>query len=308
MKKGRTSVWDKVFGANRILPPEDGDDVNLFTVNAASHVHVDVTEQEAIPAVNVLNGFTGAQIALTAHSNIWKGELDPEYKCVAEKLWDWWIPEKGRVGVPEKHIDDIEDYVRTISRFRPVYAKREGRPLVLTKYQTFADYYRAPRAIGIDNEGREVDFVPEKDDIDLHSTCYWYNARLSHYYTVENRVCDEQPPDDLITIAALTLGLLSALPEAWEELASLDWQALRESREAACRDGLDGEAEGLRLLDLAQKLVGLAGLGLRRRGLGEERFLDPLERRILEKQCPADEARHFFETGGIDELLRRRKL
>ncbi|MBN1859294.1 hypothetical protein JW848_08830, partial [Candidatus Bipolaricaulota bacterium] len=73
MRKGRTSVWDKVFRSNRHISEEDGDDVHLFTINTASHVHVSVPIKKAVAAVNVLNGFAGAQIALTADSNIWRG-------------------------------------------------------------------------------------------------------------------------------------------------------------------------------------------------------------------------------------------
>ncbi|NQT87312.1 hypothetical protein HQ560_11140, partial [bacterium] len=37
MKKSRTSVWDRIFTSNRHVAPEDGDDMHLFTINAASH-------------------------------------------------------------------------------------------------------------------------------------------------------------------------------------------------------------------------------------------------------------------------------
>jgi gamma-glutamylcysteine synthetase len=192
MKKTRTSVWEGTFGPDRIIPAEEGGDVCLFTVNAASHVHVGVPREEAISAVNVLNGFAGAQIALTAHSNVWKGGIDPEYKCAAEKLWDWWIPEPGRVGMPEKRFADLADYVDTVASFRPVYVKRDGQPIVLKRYGSFAEYFASGRAVGEDIDGKERVVVPEAADIDLHCTCYWHNARLSRYYTVENRANDQQ--------------------------------------------------------------------------------------------------------------------
>jgi len=68
MKKSRSSVWEKVFKSNNHIPEQDGDDVHLFTINAATHVHVSVSQEEAIPLVNVLNGFAGAQIAVMANS------------------------------------------------------------------------------------------------------------------------------------------------------------------------------------------------------------------------------------------------
>ena len=309
MKKSRTCFWDKVFGGNRCLCEDDGDDVCLFTINAATHVHVSVSKEEAVRAVNVLNGFAGAQLALTAHSNVWRGRVDPKYKCVAEKLWDWWMPDRSRVGVPRRPFEDLRDYVRTIAAFRPVFVKRNGTPVVLTRYRSFLEYYQTDRATGIDaKNGREVGVVPDESDIEVHSTCYWYNARLSRYYTVENRVNDQQPPDELVCVAALTLGLLSALDECWEVLGSHDWELLRQAREAACRGGLGARVDGLSLLDLAGEMVELAASGLRKRALGEEQFLAPLQQRLRERTCPADEARALFENGGVDSLVAARTL
>jgi len=308
MKKSRTSVWDKVFASNRHIPPEDGDDMHLFTINAASHVHVSVSPEEAVPAVNVLNGFTGAQIALTAHSNVWRGRLDPQFKCVAEKFWDWWMPQSERVGVPARPFKDLEDYVRAVSDFSPVYVKREGVPIVPKGYDSFSEYCVCERARGEDPNGREVFFEPEHEDFDLHCTCYWFNARLSRYYTVENRVNDEQPPHALPCIAALTLGLMEALPEAQEALSAHDWNHLRQSREAACRDALLGKVNGRTLADLARELLDLAELGLRRRGKGEEKFLDRLEARLREKRSPADETEAMFRDGGVAALVEARAL
>jgi gamma-glutamylcysteine synthetase len=308
MKKTRTSVWDKVFPSNRHVAKKDGDDVHLFTINAASHVHVSVTRKEAIPAVNVLNGFAGAQIALTANSNIWLGRIDPEYKCVAEKFWDWWMPESNRVGVPQRPFNGVKDYVQTIASFRPVYVKRADRPIVMSRYASFAEYYCTGRAVGFDADGREVSFVPEESDIDLHNTCYWFDARLSRYCTVENRVNDQQPPADLSCVAALTLGLVSALPEASRELSRFHWNDLRTAREIACRFGLGGSTDTVTLSELARSMLWLATVGLRRRGLGEEQFLAPLWKRLSQQTCPADEAAQLFSEGGIEALVKDRRL
>jgi len=308
MKKGRTSPWTKVFGSNRHIDRKDGDDLHLFTINAANHVHVSVCPEEAIDAVNVLNGFSGAQIALTANSNIWRGQTDPHYKCVAEKFWDWWMPGSNRVGMPNSPFRDIKDYVHTIANIKPVYVVRNGKPIILEGYKTFEEYYKLGRAVGRDTKGREVSFIPKESDIDVHNSCYWYNARISRYFTVENRVNDQQPPDDLICISAVTLGLVSALSEAKEELSSYHWEELREAREVACRQGLLGKIGEIPLAVVALRMWATARRGLLRRGLGEEKFLKPLEKRLCEFSCPADQAEDLFENGGIDALLNTWRL
>lgn len=308
MKRGRTSPWVTTFGSNRRISKKDGDDVHLFTINAASHVHISTSLEESIDAVNVLNGFSGAQIALTANSNIWQSKIDPDYKCVAEKFWDWWMPDSNRVGVPEEPFDDIKDYVRTVANLKPVYVMRNGKPIMLKKYETFDKYYQTGRAVGVDTNGQEVSFTPEKSDIDLHNSCYWYNARISRYYTVENRANDQQPPDGLLCVSALTLGLVSALSEAKEELLSYDWQILRQMRHLACQHGLQGSKDTSRLIRLALRVLTIARLGLLRRGLGEEKFLKPLEERLCSFECPADRAADIFRTGGAGALVNKWKF
>jgi len=258
--------------------------------------------------VNILNGFCAAQVALTAHSNVWRGSLDPNYKCVAEKFWDWWMPEEGRVGIPEKSFDDLKDYVQTISDFQPVYVKRDGKPVVLTEYDGFAEYYDEEQATGKDINGEEVDIAPEKKDIDLHGTCYWYNARLSHYYTVENRLNDQQPPGELHTIAALTLGLTSAQDKAHEVIKDYNWDTLRDAREEACRRAIEGEMEGLNLADFAAEMLEVAHAGLKKRELGEEEYLQPLHQRLEENRCPADEVEDIFNHEGIEGIIENRCL
>jgi glutamate--cysteine ligase len=210
--------------------------------------------------------------------------------------------------VPEKPFEDLEDYARAIASLRPVYVKRGGMPIVLTSYNSFDEYYRSTEAAGLNLEGREVALRPEEPDIDLHCTCCWHNARLSRYCTVENRSNDQQPPGDLVCVSALTLGLVCALDECWEVVSSYRWEDLREARKAACRSALEGRAGDLSLVELAEKMVKLARRGLLSRGLGEEEFLKPLERRLRERRCPADQAVELFVGGGIRSLLAARAL
>ena len=304
VKKSRTSVWDRIFKSNNHIPEEDGDDMHLFTVNAASHVHVSAPEEDMVALVNVLNGFSSAQIALTAHSSVWKGCVDSRYKCAAETFWDRWIPDAGRVGVPDHPFADLEDYVDSIASFKPVFVKRNDMPILLPDYATFSKYYSSGEASGFDIEGRKVTVTPSPEDLQLHNTLYWFNARISGYYTVENRLNDQQPEDALLAPSALTLGLSSAVGPAWEELSSISWEKLRTARKSACCSGAEDDFS----FELAGKMLGAASAGLKKRGLGEEIFLEPLSMRLKERRCPADRAREIFNSGGMERLLQELKL
>ena len=307
-KKARSCFWEQALPSNQHIPPADGDDVHLFTINAGSHVHVSIGPDNAARAVNVLNGFAGPQIALTAHSPIWQGRRDERYLCVNEKLWDWWEVAKGRVGVPARPFKDLEDYVRTIENLAPIYVKRSGQPVLLPEFEAFGDYYSADSATGRSLEGEAVPLVPKPDDIRVHNSCYWYTARISQYFTVENRVFDQQPPDQLESAAALTLGLVTAASAAWEELARYSWASLRHAREVACRDGLDGATDEFTLADLAGRMLQVADYGLSQRRLGEEKYLEPLRENLRQRSCPATRAKAIFDNSGIDGIVEQLSL
>ncbi len=308
MKKERTSFWDRVFPSNRVIPAEEGDDMHLFTVNAASHVHVSVSQKEAVRAVNVLNGFSGAQLALMGHSSVWRGAVDETYKDVAEMFWDWWEPVKGRVGVPHRSFRDMADYIHTVADFPLVYVKRDCGPVIFKDKPSFAHYFGCASATGQDLSGSDLEITPSPEDLDVHNSCYWYNARISRYYTVENRVYDQQPPADLVTPSALTLGLICAAEEAWEEVSAVSWDTLRASREEGCRAGLGGSVGDLSLRDWAGRMLDLASKGLKIRGRGEERYLETLYERVKAGRNPADEAEALFRRGGISALLEARRI
>ena len=60
------------------------------------------------------------------------------------------------------------------------------------------------------------------------------------------------------------------------------------------------------IASLARRLLELARLGLERRGLGEERFLESLAERLESGRCPADDAVDLFQQGGAETLVEAR--
>ncbi len=307
--KQRTLAWNTLFSEGEIVNDKPRPGLYLFTVNSGSHVHLSLSSaEEAVRATNVFNGFAGAQIALIANSSIWQGKVDTEYQCVAEKFWDWWMPDEARVGLPSQPFTDIKDYGDAIANLRPLYVQRNETPILINHYPTFANYYNCSPAKGKYLSGEEVVVYPESTDINLHNSFYWFTARISRYFTLENRLCDQQPPGNLACPAALSLGLLKALPEAQEELSQFQWSTLKLMREAAMREGLEAEVKGIMLADVARRMLELAMLGLERRRLGEQVYLEPLQRRLTSKQNPAIEANKIFNKGGIKALISDRDI
>jgi gamma-glutamylcysteine synthetase len=309
-RKSRNLFWDKVFGSNRIVPPEDGSDVHLFALSAAHQVHIDVNPEESIEAVNVLNGFAGAQIALSANSNIWQNGVAERAHCLGELFWDWWLgDDRGRAGVPERRFGSLDDYAECIGNYSPVFVRRGDRVIGLPDYKTFKEYYNGhgvKRGIGAD--GNMIDLIPEKDDISLHNTFFWHDARVSRYFTIENRLNDQQPYDEMIVIPALTLGLIENLNEAHSYVSRFEWDTLRKMRDNAIHDGLEASVNGTAVIDQCKEMVDIAERGLAARNKGEEKYIQPLKERIEKRINPAMKAAEVFKSEGLDSFIQNVRI
>ena len=195
-----------------------------------------------------------------------------------------------------------------MNNLSPVFVYRHEEPILINHYSSFADYFGNSQAVGYRLSGEEIEISPLPEDVKLHNSFYWFTARISRYFTIENRLWDQQPPRDLICPAALSLGLLSALSEAQEELNQYNWSTLRLMREAALQEGLEGMVEGIAIADLTKRMLEIATLGLKRRGLGEEKFLESVKQRLLLRQNPATVAGKLFNKGGITALIGDRDI
>jgi len=304
-KKSRNLFWDKMFGSNRIVPPEEGSDVHLFALSAAHQVHIDVGQDESVDAVNVLNGFAGAQIALTANSNIWQNTVAEQAQCLGELFWDWWLgDQRDRAGVPERRFASLDDYADCIGNFSPVFVRRGDEVIGLPDYKTFKEYYTGDGAgKGENADGEKINLEPHPDDISLHNTFFWHDARISRYFTIENRLNDQQPYAEMIVIPALTLGLIENLKEGSEYLRQFNWDTIRTMRDNAIHYGLDASVDGIPVSDQCKNMLDIAKRGLGRRGLGEEKYLDVLYDRLARNENPATKAAELFKSKGLDSYI-----
>lgn len=299
-RKPRHLFWDTVFTSGL---------VHLFALSSDCQVHVDVNEMEAVKALRVLQGYAGAQIALTANATLWRGGLDEGHVDLREAFWEWWLPGDDRVGVPAAPSYSLESYVDRIAEMRPVFVERESGPLGIYDYPTFESYYD-PRgkSAAVTPDGARIEVTPKPEDIDLHDTFNWNTARLSHYGTVENRANCQQPPERMMALPALTVGLVENMEEASCRLEGSSWRELGSFYGEAVGKGPLAKAGGIEAQRLCREMLELSREGLRRRGFGEEYYLDPLEDAAEKGQCPAFETREIFENGGIKAVVERYSL
>lgn len=257
-----------------------------FTTTASDQVQVDIARDELVDVINVLNLLSGALVALTANSSVYGGR---EGRFVSGREGLLAGLGEHRHGMTPRRFADLEDYLGFICG-QTCHVLRRGRRHI---------QYGRPFASYLISHG------PDLDAYMWHEHYIWSSARpRAHHATVELRPACQQPPDESLAAAALSLGLVEAWPQAQayvhDRLGPDPWPAMRTYRREAVRLGLRAREPAPGFL---AALADLCGEALRRRGRGEERYLAPIQRRLETRTLPADRAASLFRTGGVGALI-----
>lgn len=130
---------------------------------------------------------------------------------------------------------------------------------------------------------------PTLSDFADHMTTVFPEARVKKYIEMRGADCGDFA--HVVGLPAFWVGLMydqGALDAAWDLVKGLDTETREGLRVAASVAGLQGEAGGVKLLDLARASVALSQAGLAARGLGEERHLAPLVEHVATGEVQAD--------------------
>lgn len=154
---------------------------------------------------------------------------------------------------------------------------------------------------------------PTLSDWADHLTTIFPEARIKKY--METRGADGGPWRRLCALPAFWVGLLydqAALDAAWDLVRGWDAETRDALRAAASIDALQGEANGIRMLDLAREAVRIAEAGLKARacpGAGgmvpdETHFLNALQESVETGKVPADELLEKYHGEWAGDLSR----
>lgn len=146
---------------------------------------------------------------------------------------------------------------------------------------------------------------PTLSDWADHMTTVFPEARVKKY--IEMRGADVGDADHIGALSAFWVGLMydqTALDAAWDLVKGFDDETREGLRVAASVSALQGEAGGVKLLDLARAAVGLSHAGLAARGLGEERHLSPLVESLRSGKVQADRWLDRFNGDWQGDLTR----
>ncbi|KJZ32697.1 glutamate--cysteine ligase [Paracoccus sp. S4493] len=140
--------------------------------------------------------------------------------------------------------------------------------------------------------------VPTLSDWADHMTTVFPEARVKKY--IEMRGADGGPWRRLCALPALWVGLTydqGALDAAWDLVKGWDAETREALRRSAGRDGLQAQAGGVRMHDLAREVLAIAEGGLKARARSgndglvpdETHFLNALKESVDSGKVPADE-------------------
>ncbi|PRX97663.1 glutamate-cysteine ligase family protein [Allonocardiopsis opalescens] len=311
-----------------------------WLVPIASHqASVDVSPGEAARAVNVLSGFAGIFVALTAGSPVARGALQPwkemrnwvwQERCARVPVREALYTSNGMPARPYPHIGSYIEHFWDSHLYFLTKFKSGGYEVVGDR--SFKDFILSPRPVRARRiDGTLVEIAPERDMLDRIHQYGWPAAKLHYRFDsatdldgvraaltegrmadyferhavgcyVENRTCGVAPHGEEGVTAALTMGLVERLDDAEALLARFPWEYWCELWATAGEHGL-GAADP-RLLGTAREMLELAQDGLRGRGAGEEVHLLPLLDRLERRETPADRMIAAFGAGGVRRLVR----
>ncbi len=130
---------------------------------------------------------------------------------------------------------------------------------------------------------------PTLSDWADHMTTVFPEARVKKFIEMRGADCGDQA--HINALPAFWVGLMydqTAMDAAWDMVKGIDAETRQDLRVAASVAGLQGEAGGVKIIDLARAAVGLSHAGLAARGLGEEEYLRPLVANLASEKVQAD--------------------
>jgi len=122
---------------------------------------------------------------------------------------------------------------------------------------------------------------------------------------LENRSSASPVPGTEMASVALVTGIIENLNDVIKYVSGQPysfWASVAQMAESA---PLTARIGTVRVDELASKIVSLAEIGLRRRGLGEQIYLEPLLERVRSGIAPAELMRARFQTGGEGAILEK---
>ena len=255
------------------------------------------SEADMVKKLRVSLALQPVATALFASSPFFDGKLNG-HKSWRSRIWRGL--DNSRTGMLPFAFDQgmgFQAYVDWVLDVPMYFVYRNGR-YINALGQSFRDFL-AGKLPALPGE------KPSLSDWADHMTTVFPEARVKKFIEMRGADCGDQA--HINALPAFWVGLMydqTALDAAWDLVKGLDAQTREGLRVAASVAGLQGEANGVRILDLARAAVGLSHAGLAGRALGEEVYLAPLVQSVKSGTTQADRWLRAYHGPWAGDLTR----
>jgi len=255
------------------------------------------SEADMVKKLRVALALQPVATALFASSPFFEGKLNG-HKSWRSRIWR--DLDASRTGMLPFAFDEgmgFQAYVDWVLDVPMYFVYRDGK-YIDALGQSFRDFLRGELP-ALPGE------KPTLSDWADHMTTVFPEARVKKY--IEMRGADVGDAAHIAALPAFWVGLMydqTALDAAWDLIKGLDAPTREGLRVAASVKALQGEAGGVKLIDLAQAAVGLSHAGLVARGMGEEALLKPLVQSLKSGTTQADRWLRAYHGSWATDLTR----
>lgn len=263
-----------------------------FTLTASDQCHVAVSRGEVIAITNLTNLLSPVSIALLAGSPVYDGR-DSGFCSAREATMGAIHAGTYRHGMPGGPAADAEAWVRR--SFGLEYLMHKDAAGIHPVRKPFGPWLAAS---GLDEDAGFAAWQ-------YHDHYMWNSTRPRTVHgTVELRSPCQQPWHEHMAAAAYGAGVVCAWREiegfVWATLGEDPWPVMRAWHADVVRDGLAAPEPRPGFI---AGVLACCERALKARGLGEEVYLAPLLRRLVDRRNPAQRAREAFAAGGARGLV-----
>jgi len=311
---------------------------HLFHNIAAHQVCIDVSYDELVDVLNLMNGIGGVTIALFANSGFGEWEVKSAH---SERELRWNRIKEGSKdtfehisGLTKEPLTSLADYI-SYSWRTPLQAIHRGKTLhSVNEFITIGDYFKKSQWDAFDHGAIEPSTVsPSVKDINDQAQYFWPQSRAKFWFDesrpleeflsayageefgdygrdhvtklyVETRNIGAQPWNEVMVAPAFLLGLIENLEEAKKIVDDKPWKYWIELREKTLLKSMEVDE----VVPIAQTLFSIAKQGLVNRGRGEEKYIEPLVARIEKRQSPAMRSIEEYRELGMDNFIKKRTI
>lgn len=272
------------------------------TFSSASQVQLDVDYEDLLMTIRAFSMLEPVKALLFSNSVLINEH--EELLCCRDMFWEHSTHgiNPHNVGMFDCQLESEEDLLTYIES-TSIYCVERGNNYINFPPINIMEYFEKPFVEGEYFENREyknVRVIPEIDDIRYLRTFKFED--LTFRGTIEFRSVCCQPIKDSMTVAAFHLGLKRKLKEL-DNLFKEDHVLYHhgytagELRKMFVQSELPSFVDEKKLHELVRSVLELAEDGLKSRGYGEERMLQPLFERMENRTNPAKRMLEMKDQG-----------